>query len=241
MNCLEFRRALAATPARTDAAFLSHRDGCSGCGDAWAQAMAFERTLERALAVPVPEGLADRILLHQTTRERRERTVPRWAAWRIAAGVVLALGAAAALQRAFVADAPLAQLALDHLSHEPHALAARADVAAPRIASAFRRAGSALAGEPARVDYVQNCELGGRDTVHMVVQRPEGPVTVMYVAEGGAEPAGRFERHGMKGRQVPLAGGTLVLLAAEERSFDALESEWRRAIAGSADVAFASP
>lgn len=241
MNCLEFRRALAATPTRADAAFLSHRDGCPGCGEAWTQAQAFERTLERALAVPVPEGFADRILLEQTTRARRERTVPRFAAWRLAAGVVLALGAAAALQRAFVAAAPLSELALDHLSHEPHALAARADVAAPRIASAFRKAGAALAGEPARVDYVQNCELGGRETVHMVVQRPEGPVTVMYVAEGRPSAAARFERQGLKGRLVPLAAGTLVLLAAEERSFDALESEWRRAIAGSADVAFASP
>ena len=109
------------------------------------------------------------------------------------------------------------------------------------MALAFRRAGAALAGEPARVDYVQNCDLGGRQTVHMVVQRPEGPVTVMYVAEGGPEAEAHFERHGLKGRLSPVGGGTLVLIASDERSFDVLEDEWRRSIAGSTEVAFVQP
>ncbi|HVF35047.1 MAG TPA: DUF3379 family protein, partial [Candidatus Saccharimonadia bacterium] len=95
---------------------------------------------------------------------------------------------------------------------------------------------------PARADYLQNCKLGGRPAVHLVVQRPEGPVTLLYVVARERAPRGEFAQRGLKGRTVPLEHGTLVLLASEDRSFDLLESEWRRAIAGFGDdVAHAAP
>lgn len=283
MNCLEFRRTLGVQPLSTNAEFVAHREQCARCADAHARAQAFERKVERALQVPVPEALADAVLLAQTTAARHEldasdmespadesprhlatppssrrpttpssrRTTgpsdstartPHVLAWRIAAGFLLLLGAAGFSFQAWRMSRPLSELAIAHLAHEPHALAARADIPAPLIAAAFRDAGAALTTTPARADYLRNCNVGGRPAVHLVVQRPEGPVTLLYVVAGEPTPRGEFAQRGMKGRTVPLDGGTLVLLASEDRSFDELEREWRHAITGfGADVAYAAP
>src|SRR5438309_498118 len=94
MNCLEFRRLLATDPTHRDAAFNEHRANCAACAEAAQRADAFEAQLARALSVPAPAGLADQILLHQTTQSRRQPRAFRGPMlWRIAAAVVLMLGA----------------------------------------------------------------------------------------------------------------------------------------------------
>ncbi|MGH8172776.1 MAG: DUF3379 family protein, partial [Rhodanobacteraceae bacterium] len=70
MDCLEFRRLLGSDPRVASAAARAHLETCPRCRDAYARAHAFEGRLSQALSVPVPEGLADRILLHQLTGER---------------------------------------------------------------------------------------------------------------------------------------------------------------------------
>ncbi|HET9482422.1 MAG TPA: DUF3379 family protein, partial [Xanthomonadales bacterium] len=166
MNCLEFRRTLAAEPASADPRFLVHRDACARCSEAHAAAQAFERTLERALQVPVPAGLADQVLLRQLTAARHERPRRRHTAWRLAAGFVLALGAGLFGYLGWQAGRPLPELAIAHLAHEPHALSSRADIPLARIETAFRKAGASLAGPPLRVDYLANCVVDGRQAVH---------------------------------------------------------------------------
>jgi len=232
MNCLEFRRLLGIEPASGRSDFLSHRDSCSSCAEAFARAVAFEADLKRSLAVAVPDGLADNILLRQTTEHRRDRVADRGRnLWRIAAALVLAVGAGALGWRWYGAR-DIAELAIAHLPHEPYALTAHAQVPADKVRAAFDRYGVRLANAPATVDYVQNCRVGTNHAVHMVMQRGEGPVTVMYFADRSEARAKRFEQNGLMGRAVPIGQGTLVLLAAHDQSFDSIEAAWRESLVG---------
>ena len=232
MNCLEFRRLLGVEPASARADFLAHRDACAACAEAFARASAFEADIKRALAVPVPEGLADKILLRQTTERRRDRVALRGRnLWRIAAALVLAVGAGALGWR-WTVTRDIAGLAIAHLPHEPYALTAHGQVPSDKVRAAFDRYGVHLAGAPAQVDYVQNCRVGANHAVHMVMQRGEGPVTVMYFADRAEGHAKRFERDGLMGRAVPIGQGTLVLLAAHDQSFDSIEAAWRESLVG---------
>ena len=121
MNCLEFRRHLASEPHSRRVDFVAHREQCGRCAEAHAQALAFEDRLGHVLAVPAPDGLADRVLLRQSTVALRERRQGRRAtAWRIAA--VLALGRFK-LPRTFEA---MANLLLDDPKIEVRQAAARA-------------------------------------------------------------------------------------------------------------------
>ena len=95
MDCLEFRRLLGSDPRVADAAARAHLETCPRCQDAYARAQAFEARIAQAMAVAVPEGLADRILLNQLTNERQRRASGfryGWIALAAAASLAIAVG-----------------------------------------------------------------------------------------------------------------------------------------------------
>jgi hypothetical protein len=230
MNCLDFRRQLAAVPDALDAEARVHAAECPRCAQAYALAQAFEASLRDALAVPVPGSLADSILLRQTTAARSERgRRGSRIAWRAAAVVALAVAGGLFWRMQPGADS-LSRLAVEHLPGEPGALAARADLPLAEVRALFAARGVALHGDPGDVDYLTVCPFGRDEAVHMVVQTDRGPVTVFYVGGRHEPERAAWRRTGMVGRTVPVAGGTLVLVAVDDARFDALESRWARAL-----------
>ena len=230
MNCLEYRRHIAAEPDSAHSELVEHRAACARCAAAHAEALAFEAKLRRALAVAPPADLAERVLLRQTTAARvDEHRGRRFGAWRIAAAMLIAIGAAGSWTLLRNAR-PLPELAVAHLSHEPYALASRVRVPLDELRTVFAARGVDLDTDPGAVDYLNVCALGGDTTLHMVVQTEKGPVTVYYVA--GREQPSRavWQREGVMGRTVPAGAGTLVLLASHDTAFDRIERRWRSAL-----------
>ncbi|HSX59429.1 MAG TPA: DUF3379 family protein [Tahibacter sp.] len=240
MNCLDYRRQLGPDPRHESAEMQEHRRGCAGCAAHHARALGFELALKRSLAVPVPDGLAERILLSQTTSERglRVRRRRRWS-WAAAAAAVVATVGLVAYQLALFSPLPR-QLVL-HLQHEPEALITHTPLAVAAIEERFRQRGVRLAGPPpAGVSYAQPCPVGVIGSVHMVMPEKEGPVTVFFLP-GHKERRGDYVDDGMHVRAVPMAEGTLALVAADARHFDALEAGWRRSLEGASDIAAGAP
>jgi hypothetical protein len=240
MDCLEFRRLIGADPRTTDPAARAHLETCARCQDAYSRAQAFEARIANALNVAVPEGLADRVLLKQLTVERRRGGLRHgWIALAAAAALVVAIGLWR-LDRASTASLPA--LAVAHIEgHEKPALAYRDPIAAANVERAFADRGVALKSVPAGVSYVNKCPLGDWRTVHMVMPEGDQPVSVFYVANYHANGAENFQRGGFAGREVPLGDGTLLMLAANDAHFDALEHTWRNALEGPAAAAAGSP
>lgn len=245
MNCLEFRRQLATDPTTREPRFQAHEAGCGRCAAAAADARAFEGRLIAALAVPVPEGLADRILLRQTTDLRNADAAPRRAAppgWlKIAAAVVLAVGGVGGATWFHFASADLAELSVSHLPHEPMALSSRARIRPEEVNAMFASVDAPLVGTPGEINYLHRCRVGKDMTVHMVVQATDGPVTLLYFVDRKAAERRSFERNGVVGRQVPMGAGTLMLMASQDHNFDALEHTWRGAIVGATHEAAGAP
>ncbi len=189
---------------------------------------AFEARLLRAMQVEVPHDLVESILLRQTTEARH---APRVRAaspvWRIAAVFALAVGGLGLFLSSSAPVQALADLAVEHtLTHEPHATSRTARVAPSQVRALFARSGMILDTVPDAVYYANLCELGRDMSVHLVSQQPAGPVTIYYVP-GRVESARMdFQQSGFEGRSVPLASGSLVMLAATDGAFDQLESEW---------------
>lgn len=241
MDCLEFRRLLGSDPHVGDRAAREHLQGCPFCADAYARAQAFEARLSAALNVAVPDGLADRILLAQLTGERRRRSASRarlgWMALAAAASVALAVG----LWGRQATTAPLSQLVAEHVTgpHERDALSRTAPLPQGEVRKAFADRGVELAAVPDGIAYVSECPVGDYRTVHMVMPRGGEPVSVVYVVRHRVPTAADFERDGLRGREVPIRDGTLVLLAKDAGSFAALERAWQAAIEGPPALALA--
>lgn len=235
MDCLEFRRLLGIDPHVGDRAAREHLDGCPFCADAHARAQVFEARLAAAMNVPVPDGLADRILLAQLTGERQRRGSNRarlgWIVLAAAASLVLAVGL---LRQWETASQPLSQLVAKHVTgpHERDALSRTVSLPEADVRKAFADRGVQLASVPDGVAYVSECPVGDYRTVHMVMPRSDGPISVVYVTQHRAKASADFERDGLKGREVPIANGTLFLLAHSSDGFGELERRWYEALEG---------
>lgn len=240
MDCLEFRRRLGSDPRLPDRAAREHAETCASCADARSRAVAFETRLAGALAVPLPDGLADRILLAQLTstrsRERSRRQRLGWFALAAAASVALVVG----LVR-MNASVVLPDLVAAHVTGEERAaLDLRAPLPAATVEKAFADRGVKLASVPDDIAYVHKCPIGRYKSVHMVMPEGGHPVSVVYVVDHRAGASEDFRRDGLAGREVPVAKGTLVMLAQDASRFDAIEQAWRGAIEGSPEVAAGS-
>lgn len=241
MDCLEFRRQLGSDPRGLDRAGRDHLEGCAFCADATARAQAFDTRLVGALAVPVPDGLADRILLAQLTGARsRERSTRRRFAW-----IALAAAACVALVVGIVrvqSSTALPDLVVAHvMGEERDALNLRTPVPVEEVEKAFSDRNVHLAAAvPVNIAYVHECPIGPYKSVHMVMPENGAPVSVVYVVDHRARASEDFHRDGFAGREVPIAQGTLLLLAQSADRFDALEHMWRGALEGSPEVAAGS-
>lgn len=236
MNCLDYRRELGIDPRSESAEMQAHRRECTACAHVQTRARAQEVELRRALDMPVPTGLAERILLAQVTGTRTLH--------RKRGGFAVALAAAALLCAAMIGagwwasrSPSLAPLVVDHIAHEPQSLDTHSLLDAFELRQHFAARGVTLAADPPPgVSYAANCPVGPYRSVHMVMPKRGGPpVTVFYLA-GHREPT-RSEFHEgrmMRGRSVPMGEGTLVLVAHIERDFDAIEHDWRVSIEGPA-------
>ncbi|MEX1828421.1 DUF3379 family protein [Luteibacter sp. CQ10] len=236
MNCLDFRRRIGAEPRSRDPELLAHRDTCTeGCAAFWQRAQRFDDDLEAALAVPVPEGLADRILLAQATAERRVQVGRRRAWMAMAASLLIVVMGGGMLWRH--ADATsLPALAVAHMPYEADSLAMTAPMADAAVEAGFAGRAVSLKGPaPQGVTYVHDCMVGPYPAVHVVTRMNDEPVVALYMPGKMSDADTSFHREGWDGRALALHGGTLVVMAQEGASrhaMDAVARAWRSAIEG---------
>jgi hypothetical protein len=231
MNCLEFRRQLSIDPQCAAADFVRHRQECARCAEALERASAFEGALRNALAVPVPPQLADSILLAQATGEEVQRTRRRRRGELLAFAAAILIAVGVLVQSEASA---LASLAVQHLNKEAFVLAMSQPIADDEVRKAFAENGIRLEQVPAGISFVYCCPVGRYHSVHLVMPQQEGPLTVLYLTEDAAKQREDKLVDGWHVRSVPLAHGTLVLLAHDARHFDQIESTWRATLDKSA-------
>jgi hypothetical protein len=178
--------------------------------------------------VPAPAQLPESILLRHATEQQRSRQRLRHggAALGLAAAVVLAFGIGMHVQAQ-----PLPEITVAHLQHEAFVLSMTKPVGEEQIRKAFADLGIKDVGVlPADISFVACCPVGRYSSVHLLMPRSSGPVTVLYLTDDRAEARKDFVRDGWLGRSVPLARGTLVLLAHDASEFDQIETQWRNAL-----------
>lgn len=241
MDCLELRRRLGSDPHVVDAEAKAHLAVCAGCAAATAAAQAFEARLANALAVTVPSDLASRILAAQradVVNSLQPRRRLGWIGLAAAASLLLAFGVVRYQREANA----LPNLVAAHVTSpdEHAALALQTPVPMNEVEQAFADRGVKLAEAPPQVVYVAECGIGRWPSVHMVSAGEGGPVSVVYIARERAAASRNFRRDGLIAREVPIADGTLYMLAQSGQRFDALEHAWRDALEGLPKVAAGS-
>jgi hypothetical protein len=234
MNCLEFRRLLGSDPYSQDPEMLAHRETCSACAAVWQRAQRFEQELAAALVVPVPEGLADRILLAHTTGIRQRQVTRRRSWMAMAASLVLACaGGGLVWQQTEARSLPAMSVA--HVLGEIRSMDQTVALPEQDVAEVLAARGQTMHGPaPAGVTYVHECNVGGHPAAHFVTRMDNEAVAALYMPHVMGTKPETFTRDGWKGREVQMHDGTLVLLAQvdDKHAMDVAEAGWRMAIDG---------
>ena len=178
MNCLYFHREKLADPRRLSVAAQDHASDCASCL-AFAQSVdESEAQIERALATPVPEGLAARVLL-----QRRNAALPAWRAWALAASIVL--GIAVGFNTLKIAgpdpDAKYAAYAIEHVVESPESFTTLLNTGNDALDMAMRSVGGRIKEPLGRVRYIKLCPVGEDFGWHIVFETPQGLATLILV------------------------------------------------------------
>lgn len=214
MNCLEFRRALLAGQAETDA-MRDHRRECPGCDGFLREHEAFERDLRRALEVRVPSGLERR--LAEAVRADESSASPRRADRRRFLAVAAAVAAAGGvgLYVAIERDDPLALACISWVMKE--------EVKSIMMGGMSREdAARALADtlplerleRIGRIRHVAPCPFNSGTAYHVVLDVPQEKVTLLVMPGARLPGRTRAVHEGLHAAVVPLANGAVGIVAS---------------------------
>lgn len=209
MNCLDFRRDVLAQPLKPGEEARSHALDCASCREFLARQRELDEELVQALQVPVPDGLADRVLVAQGIRSGA-RLWP----WAAAASVAIAV-ALGVLAPPFLAGDALAREAIVHLREEPQSLRLVTAHDPGLLTQALASQGMRLAVTLGQVTYAKLCPMAQGKAHHVVVATAHGPVT-LFLLPGDAVARKRtlVESEGATAITIPAARGSIAIVAA---------------------------
>jgi hypothetical protein len=134
-------------------------------------------------------------------------------------------------------------LAADVVSHVAAESVTATSVPSEELHRILAAAGADLLPSAGLVSYASRCSFHGQPAPHLVLQLPQGPVTVMLLPRESVHHSIRMDQSGLRGVIVPMEGhGSLAVLAhAENLTFQDIDEAVRRVQAGLVfDTRFAS-
>jgi hypothetical protein len=205
MNCLDYRRSLAAGEAET-ADMKAHRLQCMACAAQWREHAEFDRELRAGMAVEIPPGFEDSV--RNAVVFSRRRFLGAAAVAAAAAGV----GSYAWLRR----DEPLALACIEFVMKEEVNSIMMGAMPRPQAEAALA---STLPLERiervGQIKHIGPCPFNGAMAYHVVLSVPQGKVTLLVMPEGRVSGAQKAEHDGLYASVVALRNGSLGVIGSD--------------------------
>ncbi|MCZ4304272.1 DUF3379 family protein [Zoogloeaceae bacterium G21618-S1] len=216
-TCLDFRREKLADPRRLSPAARLHMHDCPQCRHFSRRLDASEAQIEQVLAVPVPDGLADRVLLNVHHGKRRP-----WSLMALAATVVLSLGIGFQ-QWHPRAEVDYARLAIEHVLHEPQSLTDHRLADPSQFRFVLANFGGQMHRSVGKVRYMKLCPVAEGTGWHIVLDTEHGPATLLLVPGKRVNaPTGTRQMKGYVARALPGGQGYYAIITESPQALDAI-------------------
>lgn len=203
VDCLEFRRAAGADPQHLGDEARGHVESCPRCREHLQRLRAFDERIRAALSVPVLAAQARRAAPAAGVDRRRWMALAASIVGGVLVGALLWVGG------------PRSSLAgdlVEHMSHEPQALAASGPAETAALDEVLERGGIRLRPGLGTVSYARSCEFRGHMVPHLVVRTDRGPVTVMVLRNERPSRPVHFDEQGYSGSIVPAGPGSIAVI-----------------------------
>jgi hypothetical protein len=202
IDCLEFRRRAGAEPFTADTDVAAHRQGCPACARHQDELRAMDGVIRQALAVDPARPATPAEVTAGATRRRFFAIAASLVAG-AAVGVVLLVGAP---------RASIAREVIGHVEHEPGAMDATAPLAPAALAEALQPDGARLHPGAGDVTFAARCIFDGHVVPHLVVQTPQGPVTVLMLRHRTLDEPLHLSESGYEGVVLPAPRGSIAIV-----------------------------
>ncbi|PAJ71774.1 hypothetical protein CJF42_24930 [Pseudoalteromonas sp. NBT06-2] len=181
MDELEFRRRLYAEPNENDPLIEAFAKKDADRHKFLNDIKQLDKDIVDALNIPVPENLADKLILNQAFESHRVAKQKRRVHLAIAASVAFCCSL---LINFTIKQAPLniGQHALAHVNHELKSLkATNKTYQLAQINTQLASFGGSISNFPGEITYSRFCDFDGQRSLHLVFQTELGPVTLFIV------------------------------------------------------------
>ncbi len=224
MNFSEFIRQLGAEPHSQEPEFLRARQSSPEFLEAAEKANVFEEKLTRAISLPVSNDLRENLL--EISQGHELATKPWWQSMALAAGILVAVGAAGITWNMNRGWDNVEEYVADHYDHDGAGLVARAGKNTSQdIQQFFASFGVEAAPELAKiVSVIKYCPTPDGKGIHMVLNTSEGPVSVIYMPATSVIDQEIIEFGDMRALLVKLEAGSAAIIGAESQSISTLYS-----------------
>lgn len=212
MSCLEFRRQKLADPRRIPADAQAHAASCPACAAFAREVDDSERALDRALMVPVPDGLADRILFDSRSTRRA------WRAWALAASLLVAVALGFGLWEGQRKANEYARLAIEHVAMEPQSLATMRNPDPEAFRAVVEKLGGSVKDLPGKIRYIRLCPFEDGFGWHVVFETPEGLATLFLVPGRKPQKVQTASVDGWSAAVHPMSRGYYAVVTASSNA-----------------------
>jgi hypothetical protein len=233
MDDLSFRKAVYADPFSKDPELLKAAEQDPKRKSFWNEIKAMENELQSAMNIPVPENLAEKLILRQslTTHTEKKKQQPWYLA--LAASVMLAtvltVGVMNTGNNAFANDV------FAHMDHVDAELAKNAAVDLNAINAKLASFNGQVNGDLGEVLSANYCYLDKIKSLHLIVRGENGLTSLFVVPDSITESAGEsFSNATFSGASFLLESAKIIVVGESKDDVSSLEQRAKRAMLFSA-------
>jgi hypothetical protein len=222
MNFSEFKRLVGADPRSSEPSFLRARHSSPEFETAAAEAERFEVILERATRIRPPDDLLEGLLAIGRQPPARDGD-RRWLPIALAASLLLAAGAGGWIWNRNHSWDSVEDYVADHYRHDGNMVPSGASLGEVQalFSGLNMQAATALADI---VGVIKYCPTPDGKGIHMILNTPGGPVTVIYMPDTPVVDREMFAFDNMNAILVKLKSGSAAIIGPDQQSISGLYS-----------------
>lgn len=231
MDELTFRRRIYANPDDNEQDIIEACQQDPAKAKFKSEMQQFDDSLTKAFDIPVPDNLADRVLLSQTIDFQQAQKRKSRLHLAIAASVAFTIGLTFQMVGVSPRHDTLGEHALAHVHAEIGHLHEQSIYSTEQLNLKLASFGAKMMSDVAPIKFANYCYFGGVRSLHIVLQGEEYPVTVFLVPSGsGMKNSDAFSDGEFQGEGLQFQQADMLIVTDKDDSVDKWREKLSKAI-----------
>lgn len=233
MDDLTFRKTVYAEPFTKDPAVIEAAANDIKKQAFWDEIKLMESQLQTAMNIPVPENLAEKLILRQSLKEHKQTSQKR--PWYIALAASVAIASVLTIGVLKTGDSKLTSDVYAHLGHVNDELAKGIKVDTDAINDKLASFNGHVDGDLGEVVSANYCYLDKIKSLHLIIRGENGLTSLFVVPDSISETIGEtFSNATYKGASFLIESAKVIVVGENESEVDIIEKRAKKSLSFSA-------